>query len=172
MSAPDKEMLAEQQKGQMLGEVAEESVGYLSPTLREGVGYGERPMTPDPRDPGSQGLHYRSGMTWGYDIIKALDADDPTMLTAALQGQDVKPDAVVDRDGYVVGETGEANAYANACAKTAINVTCHGSPPLRPPAHHPPPHSGTAAMPGRPGRTAWRATQCFTSPCVGRGMRP
>ena len=101
-------MLAEQQKGQMLGEVAEESVGYLSPTLREGVGYGERPMTPDPRDPGSQGLHYRSGMTWGYDIIKALDADDPIMLTAALQGQDVKPDAVVDRDGYVVvGETAE-----------------------------------------------------------------
>ena len=60
-------MLKEKQKGHMLGDVVEEGVGYLSPTLREGVGYGERPISPDPRDPGWQGLYYRSGVTWGYD---------------------------------------------------------------------------------------------------------
>ena len=63
-------MLADQRKGRMLGEVAEEGVCYLSPTLREGVGHGERPISPDPHELGWQGLHYRSGVTWGYDIIK------------------------------------------------------------------------------------------------------
>jgi hypothetical protein len=43
---------------------------------------------------------YLQGVTWGYDVIRALDDDDPKALMASLRRTGADPNAVVDKDGY------------------------------------------------------------------------
>jgi len=63
-------------------------------------GASDRPTTPEPLDEPPPPRTYLQGMTWGYDVVTALDHDDPTALLAGLKRDGADPNARVDRDGY------------------------------------------------------------------------
>jgi hypothetical protein len=47
-------------------------------------GYEDRPHSPQPPPFVEDQRLYLHGLTWGYDVIKALDSDDPEKLISSL----------------------------------------------------------------------------------------
>mmetsp|Transcript_48745 Transcript_48745/g.98074 ORF Transcript_48745/g.98074 Transcript_48745/m.98074 type:complete len:613 (+) Transcript_48745:125-1963(+) len=60
----------------------------------------DRPHTPDSQRAPTPPRTFVQGVTWGCDVIRAVDADDPRALMDALTRKGGNPNAQVDKDGF------------------------------------------------------------------------
>jgi hypothetical protein len=63
-------------------------------------GHEDRPHTPDPQRQPTPPRTFVQGVTWGYDVIRAVDADDPAALMESLRRKGASPNDRVGKDGY------------------------------------------------------------------------
>eukprot|EP00614_Pseudopedinella_elastica_P007087 CAMPEP_0172606860 /NCGR_PEP_ID=MMETSP1068-20121228/27065_1 /TAXON_ID=35684 /ORGANISM="Pseudopedinella elastica, Strain CCMP716" /LENGTH=528 /DNA_ID=CAMNT_0013409713 /DNA_START=86 /DNA_END=1672 /DNA_ORIENTATION=+ len=72
--------------------------GYDSVPI-PGSGRSDRPHSPQPTNQSEPPPIFLKGLTWGFEVLQALDADDPKRLMASLMREGANPKAQVDKDG-------------------------------------------------------------------------